>query len=444
MKPNHYARKKRQLKALVEKLKYFMDSQNEDSLHQFKKLVEKIKNLVQELAHAISIVGLKKILGTAAIFIGISCANPTFAQSFGPPQTNPFGLTSTVSGSHPALADLDGDGDLDLLVGKYGDGHIEYYENTGTMADPEFGAPQMNPFGLDSSYLHYGFYFPSFVDMDDDGDIDILFGGNSGGYLPWGAVLYFENIGDSLNSQFDVPQSNPFGLVDVDSFSRPTFADLDGDGDSDLFDGIGLKYFENIGSSSYPQFSPPQESPFGLVPQPNFYNPSFADLDNDGDMDLLFGGYYSNFQYYENTGDPLNPQFANPQFNPFGLISTGGMATPAISDLDGDGDSDLLVGTFYPPSTYIWFFENTTITSVTDLNQNNILKLFPNPADNRVNIETGDIIKKIEIHNAMGERVMLIRNNVAQVSLAGLEPGLYAIKITLDNNNCIVRKILKK
>jgi len=83
---------------------------------------------------------------------------------------------------------------------------------------------------------------PTFADIDKDGDLDAFVGNNAGN------TLYYQNTGDASNPSFATPQTNPFGLTDVGDFARPTFADIDGDGDLDAFVGNNygnIQFFEN-------------------------------------------------------------------------------------------------------------------------------------------------------------------------------------------------------
>ncbi|MEL7342194.1 MAG: VCBS repeat-containing protein, partial [Bacteroidota bacterium] len=133
---------------------------------------------------------------------------------------------------------------------------------------------------------------------------------------------------------FLAPQANPFGLSSGTYFSIPVMVDIDGDGDLDVFSGTAygnIRYFQNTGTNTAPAFAPAQTNPFGLSAAYLIPALSFADLDMDGDQDLLVGEYYGNFQYYQNTGTNTAPAFAAPVQNPFGLSAVVDYAFPTLA-----------------------------------------------------------------------------------------------------------------
>ncbi|MEO1715113.1 MAG: VCBS repeat-containing protein, partial [Bacteroidota bacterium] len=98
-------------------------------------------------------------------------------------------------------------------------------------------------------------------------------------------------------------------------------------------------------------FNPSVQSPFGVADEFFFAQPGLADIDNDGDLDLFFGGYYgSNFYgnvtFMENTGTAQNPAFGPGISAPFG-IDLEYSGNPEFADLDNDGDLDVLIGTYF-------------------------------------------------------------------------------------------------
>ena len=115
MKQISHARKQRQLRYLVKRLKALSTDSQHNAQQQMGALVRKVKALVKELSCVLAPFHLKRILGPAALILGVSISTPAAAQSFAPPEKNPFGLVSTYAYAFPAFADLDADGDLDLL-----------------------------------------------------------------------------------------------------------------------------------------------------------------------------------------------------------------------------------------------------------------------------------------------------------------------------------------
>ena len=311
--------------------------------------IPQLEKKVLEYEHALKSGTAVLILIVITLVSGLEVKAQNRTPEFNPPTPNPFGLTETIY-SHPTFADLDGDGDLDIFVGTYYD-EIQYFENRGNSTNPAFITPTGNPFGLtevDSASK------PAFADLDGDGDLD-LFTGES-----FGDTKYFENIGSKNSPSFASPIENPFGLVNLGYSTAPTFADLDGDGDLDLFmgevDGNTI-YIENIGDGNSPAFTSPVTNPYGLTPLSYFSKPSFADLDSDGDLDLIIGGYEGGVKYFENTGNKNSPAFAEVIDNPFGLEDVGIVITPAFADLDGDGDQDAFLGELL---NGIYYFNNTS------------------------------------------------------------------------------------
>ncbi len=431
----HYARKKRNLAVLSNKLQYLITYHKDKAILQIELLIIKIRKLIVELAVVFSKPAISKILGATAFIFGISFANQSTAQSFANPVLNPFGLTNVKDFAAPAFVDLDGDGDIDLLAGEYY-GAMKYFENIGTTSNPIFSSPQTNPFGLDSAYE---LNFPAFADLDADGDMDLLVGEGDG------IMQYFQNTGSATNPQFATPQANPFGLATAYYFAMPSFVDLDGDGDFDLLIGEyygNMKYYQNTGTASNPQFAAATLNPFGLSATYVLACPSFADLDNDGDMDLLVGEAYGALHYFQNTGTASAPQFANPVLNPFGLDTTYMYAFPSFADLDDDGDLDLLVGEYYGNMQY---FENTqTSPGFTNTVQEFEFNIYPNPVIDILYIDSKEKYNKIEIINSIGESFIIINNYKNQISLTHLSSGIYTIRLSSEDGHIAARKFMKQ
>ena len=136
---------------------------------------------------------------------------------------------------------------------------------------------------------------------------------------------------------------NPSGIPSL-SFSQPRFADLDADGDYDLILGHISEnplYFENTGTASFPAFQAGNDI-FQNVSALDAEMGVFFDLDNDGDLDFICGGY-TGLNFYENTATPQQVQLQKVD-NYFAGLVVGSNPVPALADLNADGDLDLVVG----------------------------------------------------------------------------------------------------
>ncbi|GBF80875.1 cadherin-like domain-containing protein [Aphanothece sacrum] len=218
------------------------------------------------------------------------------------------------------------------------------------MADPIFNSPQTNPFGLRKVGV---LAKPTFADIDGDGDLDAFVAAGDGN------TQFFRNTGTGSAPSFTLEATNPFGLTDVGGNSAPTFADIDGDGDLDAFVGAAdanTTFYRNTGTGSAPSFTLEATNPFGLTKAGYNSSPTFADIDGDGDLDAFVGEINGNTRFYRNTGSGSAPSFTLEATNPFGLTDVGIFATPTFADIDGDGDLDAFVGNSYGNTT---FYRNT-------------------------------------------------------------------------------------
>ena len=250
-----------------------------------------------------------------------------------------------VSESTPALGDLDGDGDLDLLSGN-SQGTFHYFENIGSASSPAFAQRTGTSNPLNGFQVLAEDSSPSFVDLDGDGDLDLLATGYES-FLTSSAIGYFENTGSALNPAFVQPSPSPFEAIRIGGspFNGVASADLDGDGDPDVVAGQDdgqFVLYENTGSPLSPAFST-GEGEGEVLPDldgGSVAPPALADLDGDGDLDLHWGGLGGGFGSLVSWGSPAPAAF----FGPLGDLDAGTDARFAFGDLDGDGDLDAVAG----------------------------------------------------------------------------------------------------
>lgn len=270
------------------------------------------------------------------------------APDFANPVTNPFGITTPPSpwSAEPSFVDMDSDGDLDLVLTNIS--QIQYYENTGTTTAPSFAAPTNLGSGAQEAHMY---------DIDNDGDYDVV------GHIGIG-LSFVENTGTSLVPNFVTPVNFAFDLYStLKTLNGFELLDINADGDQDILytkeDGKFL-FFENVGTASQASFTDGHTDLFGLGADVNHH--SLGDIDDDGDLDILVQNNYG-FDYYENTGDAMNPNFAGVQVLFSGSYSSGySIISPTLADIDNDGDLDIFA--YGGPGSYgLVFFENTGTAS---------------------------------------------------------------------------------
>ena len=239
------------------------------------------------------------------------------AGTFGPQQViTLLDVAQTVS-----AADVDGDGNLDVLSGSTGTSppHIAWYENTDGAG--VFGPPNSiwDPLpGVTSMFV---------VDVDGDGDPDVLsakgntdeiyWHENTDGAGTFGSQQLITSLADNLNSVIG--------------------ADVDGDGDTDVLSASEfddkIAWYENTDGAG--TFGSQQVISILADAAKAVFA---ADLDGDGDTDALSASDIDNkIAWYENTD-------GTGTFGPQQVISTEALDARSVfaADLDGDGDLDVL------------------------------------------------------------------------------------------------------
>lgn len=344
-------------------------------INQLKKLYERLKSLHK----------LLRLAATGSVVALTLAATDSKAQGLGPfvrsDPANPLPPPHFIVHPRVAMVDIDNDGDLDSFVGNV-QGYIQFFRNDspeGTVRRLTAVFGPENPFNGINKGPHAA---PAFADVDGDGDLDMLWGVNNPFYDPPGGpsrfryspTFFFRNTGSATNPVFteQTGSSNPFDGIYGAKYgaSIPTFVKMDGDGDVDLFMGgsfssdiygpnPGVQYFQNQGTVTAPNFVATSHPLATTIQYQKDASISFADFDTDGDLDALVGQRYSGYgiRAFRNDGASFTELIG--EDNPANGISLG-LGSPVIADVDGDEDLDLIVGhEDYGSVIPIRYFENT-------------------------------------------------------------------------------------
>lgn len=267
--------------------------------------------------------------------------------------SNANNVTIRHGASSLDFADIDNDGDLDLFWGDFFSRSLYFIENTGTPSVPEMQVVYNRyPHNADSVFTS-GFNMPRFVDIDNDGDLDLFVSVLYDPTVPQ-SLMFYRNEGSAVVNDFHRITQNYIKTLDVGNDSAPCFADLDSDGDQDLLIGSTrnpdgtLYYFENTGTDTRPEFYLSDSIYFGIKGELSI-SPALADLEGDGDLDLLIGNFDGTLSVYLNIGNPDSPDFklsGKLENSSGGTIDVGVYARPFFLDYDHDNDPDLAIGAF--------------------------------------------------------------------------------------------------
>jgi hypothetical protein len=350
-----------------------------------------------------------------------------FSQSFSTPLTNPYNLDNAGSFNSPSFVDINNDGDFDCFSG-LGNGFTAYYQNNGTSSSPAFANWYWNAYGIfdvgNNSKL-------TFADIDFDGDYDVYLG--EAGFR----ILFLRNIGSATTPNFFYVTDNPAGISGLGSNVAPAFIDIDNDNDFDLFTGQldgNILFFRNFGTRFNPSWGNSITNPFGINDAGSRSKPSFCDIDNDGDYDIFIGNESGDIIFFRNTGTETDPAFGIPLTNPFGLSNVGTNATPTFADIDNDEKEDLFVGS---GSGATYYFRNTTVVSVEEEQNSSFVevKAYPNPVNNILSVSGSSIDldrAELSVYSILGEKLNLSitkNGSYASINFSELTAGIYILVI---------------
>ena len=253
----------------------------------------------------------------------------TTGHSFGSSDAQTYGL---------ALGDLDGDGDLDIAVANAGTNKIYLNDGDGTFDTTSNSAGGGNSWDV------------ALGDMDGDGDLDAVVANRT-----QQNVIYFNNGHGEFANPHSFGTASPFRSASV------ALGDLDGDGDLDVVIGDNYSYrvFLNLGDGTLDAGSGSNVGGYDA------YAVALGDLDGDGDLDLVLGHLNAPNQIRLNDGDPTF-HYSSPPSHTFGYDSDDTQSID-LGDVDGDGDLDIVEGNGYQNKVYLNDGDGSVDTTAYDL-----------------------------------------------------------------------------
>lgn len=279
------------------------------------------------------------------LFGGIGVTHWRFLR----PEPSPLASIDIGSNATPSFVDLDHDGDLDLVIGSSGGALASFRQEADGSFTPMngIGTNPANPFAA----INVGRYtVPTFSDLDLDGLPDLVIGKEDG------FLAAFRQEGDGSFTPMDGLGGNPMNPlagISVDLYSAPAFTDLDLDGMQDLVvgkrDGTLLAYRREAGGGFTPMdgLGDNPVNPFRNIDVGLYSVPSFTDLDFDGNLDLIVGSDNGSLHVFRRAEDgSFVPMDGRPghSANPLDGLGASRDSAPAFADLDGDRIPDLVVG----------------------------------------------------------------------------------------------------
>lgn len=356
----------------------------------------------------------------------------------------------------PAFVDFNGDGLLDLVVGNYGvfvnagtyRTRLIAFENVGTATAPVFRLVNQDFAGLQQYNLRR--MVPTFGDLDNDGDKDIIIG------LEDGTLLYVSNTGTASNATFATPLANYSG-IDAGQHAAPQLIDLNRDGKLDLVIGErngNSNYYENKGTAALPTFyANADNQALGLIDTRVLAvslegNSAPFIWDEAGDYRLFMGNEAGQVWVYDSIEGNLSGAFRR-LYSGLDEISEGRQSILAMADINSDGQPEIVVGNKRGGLALFTAPVPSSSHNLAEIN-NFECNIWPNPATQRIFLSFSDVLNKeadFVLSDALGRIVFsqkLAQNNSNfSIDLPELADALYFASIN-QNGKIATYKILIK
>lgn len=327
---------------------------------------------------------------------------------------------------------------------------LAYYENTGSADNPSFVL-------IDDNYANIPLYqlehiHPTFGDLDGDGDLDMILGENEGRMH-----YFVNNAdpGAPMDLALGIPAltDNNNELIDIGKSATPFLFDMDGDGLLDIVAGEqngNLNYFLNVGTAQEFSFEL-QVTPFGNDGE-KFGNVQANNLiginghsvpfiwEEDGQILMLVANEVGQMQYFDNISNNLNGEF-NQVEEVFQGIDHSEFAGAWFEDINNDNHRDLFIGN---NRGGLWFFYGEVGDSIDEIAALEEALIYPNPTSGNINVSFSEPLRgEVSLIDLSGRTVY--NNGVSysdRVQLdVNLPKGMYLVQF---NSNEGINKVIGK
>ena len=349
------------------------------------------------------------------------------------------------SGAHPVFFDYNSDGLMDLIVANYGyyqeggnfNSQLALFKNSGTPEEPSFEWITDDFSGLGALNFENNI-IPTFGDLDNDGDLDMIVGDLNGN------IHLLKNIPNTSNEAEFFINTIEYFDIDVGSFASPFLVDIDRDEDLDLIIGSrqgAISYYENQGDLNDANFILTNDTIGNIDLTDPIYNTAYTTpcvVDSENGFELFVGTEKGTLYHYNTIDDNLNGSFEIVS-DYVQLFSKSIKTAPAIYDLNNDGWNDMLIGVFTGGVHLLWGSELSSFSMKEESNQNSVV-IYPNPSPSIFNIKTNKVISSATVFALNGDEVLKSYNS-SKFDLTEFKNGLYLVKIIFEDQSTQYSKI---
>ena len=324
---------------------------------------------------------------------------------------------------------------------------LHFFKNIGTTTQPAFDLIDTNFLNIPSLQLTN--IHPALGDLDADGDLDLLVGDLNGILHRFTNVTQSGNL---LFEPVSEPLIDAGGIsIDVGQSATPQVFDVDNDGKSDLIIGClngSVFYYRNIGTPQIPIFEWQTDtlgqavasSLLGIQGKsvPCMYRTSA------GETHLLLGTETGRLMQFSNIDGNLQGTFTLTS-NDFEQIREGARTALASADLNNDGFTDFVVGN-NGGGLAVWMYQTLLVNESMKADE---INLFPNPASTAMNItlpRMGNSPVQLSAFDQQGRLLLqqTLTSPQSELNVESLSPGCYLIRLVSDHWVVNKRVVIKR